>query len=147
MAPLAVDPCISEWTRITVLLPLNNRAERAACASCRKDLNQLCHIMTFESQPTVFVRYFRNHNPNIPFPWLWDDISVVSGDINLAITNPRLHLKLLLFETRALSYYQQEGRSQREIWITASVIHKMSVPAQELEGTIESTRARISSQK
>jgi hypothetical protein len=113
MVLLTVDPCVSEWTRITVLLPVNNWAERAACASCRKDLNQLCNIMTFDVQPRVFVRYFKNRNPNIPFPWLWDDISVISGDINFEITDPNLHLKLLLFETRALNYYQCARRSWR----------------------------------
>lgn len=120
------DCCNSDWTRITVLLPVNTQPERNACASCWADLHALCNVVTYNSDPTIFVKYYKVTDPNIPAAWLFDDICIVSGDINLSITDPVLPSCLLVFEMAARNYYEHEGSPQGEIWITASVIHKLS---------------------
>lgn len=125
--PSEFDPCLSSWTRITVLLPFNNRPERNACASCYAELRGLCNVLTYNSSRTTFVRYYKNPYQHInPAQWIFDDICIVSGDINLPIDHPDLLAFLRLFELNALSYYESQKVPQLEIWITASVIHKLS---------------------
>src|SRR4051794_34903819 len=108
--------CDSAWTRIVVLLPVNTQAERNACASCRATLfAHYCDELTFNRHPNTFVRYYPNTNPAIPLAWIFDDVCMVTGDINLAIIDPKLQAIMLLFQVDALNHYEREGVPQSEI--------------------------------
>ena len=122
----AEDPCLSDWTRITVLLPANNTAELRACVASCSELDKLCDVFVYNPAPHFSVRYYRNSDPNIPVPWLSDYVCVTSGDVNLPIMDQRLQNGLLLFQLEALQYYKYYGVGYKEIWITATIIHKVS---------------------
>jgi hypothetical protein len=142
--PRIVNPSASNWTRITVVLPVNTQSEINACLDCRNELDNLCDVFTYNANFRMFVKYYQPNDPSLP-RYVSEYVCIQSGDINLPMTDIKFYLAMLNFEVHALQNYKIRGAPiHGEIWITASVIHKISSGSPLAELNAVASQAKVS---